>query len=66
MTATAERTHDPIHRVSMAFEREGDSLWVHTWLEDGGELPEHFHPTLEEHWEVVAGSAGRQARRRVA
>jgi mannose-6-phosphate isomerase-like protein (cupin superfamily) len=55
---TAERTYDPIHRVAMAFEHEGDRLWVHTWLEDGGHLPEHFHPTLEERWEVVEGSAG--------
>jgi len=54
---TSERTHDPIHRVSMAFEREGDSLWVFTWLDDGGHLPEHFHPTLTERWEVLEGSA---------
>jgi quercetin dioxygenase-like cupin family protein len=51
-------THDPIHRVSMSFEREGDGLWVHTELEPGGNLPEHFHPTLTETWEVVDGSAG--------
>jgi mannose-6-phosphate isomerase-like protein (cupin superfamily) len=57
-TPTSERTHDPIHRVSMAFERKGDSLWVFTWLEHGGHLPEHFHPTLEERWEVLEGSAG--------
>ena len=53
----SERTHDPIHRVSMAFEREGDSLWVFTWLDPGGHLPEHFHPTLEERWEVLEGAA---------
>lgn len=58
MTTTSERTYDPIHRVSMAFEREGDSLWVFTWLDDGGHLPEHFHPTLDERWEVLEGSAG--------
>jgi quercetin dioxygenase-like cupin family protein len=46
----------------MAFEREGaERLWVHTWLDDGGHLPEHFHPTLEERWEVVDGSAGVKA-----
>lgn len=42
----------------MAFERDGDSLWVFTWLDDGGHLPEHFHPTLTERWEVLEGSAG--------
>jgi mannose-6-phosphate isomerase-like protein (cupin superfamily) len=53
-----QRSYDPIHRVSMAFERDGDSLWVFTWLDDGGHLPEHFHPTLTERWEVREGSAG--------
>jgi quercetin dioxygenase-like cupin family protein len=58
MTAsTSERIHDPIHRVSMAFEREGDRLWVFTWLDPGGNLPEHFHPTLDERWEVLEGTA---------
>jgi quercetin dioxygenase-like cupin family protein len=52
-----ERVHDPIHKVSYTFEREGENLWVHTWLEHGGHLPEHFHPTLEEHWETLEGKA---------
>jgi quercetin dioxygenase-like cupin family protein len=57
-SSTAARTHDPIHRVWMSFERDGDDrLWVSTWLDDGGHLPEHFHPTLEERWEVVDGTA---------
>ena len=51
-------THDPIHRASMTFEREGDGLWVHTQLDPGGNLPEHFHPTLTETWEVLDGTAG--------
>jgi quercetin dioxygenase-like cupin family protein len=53
----SERTYDPIHRASMAFEREGDRLWVFTWLDHGGHLPEHFHPTLTEYWEVLEGTA---------
>jgi quercetin dioxygenase-like cupin family protein len=48
---------DPIHKVSYSFHREGDDLWVYTWLEDGGHLPEHFHPSLTEYWETVEGSA---------
>jgi mannose-6-phosphate isomerase-like protein (cupin superfamily) len=55
--AITERVHDPIHRSAYSFRREGDSLWVDTWLEDGGCLPEHFHPSLEEHWETLEGSA---------
>jgi mannose-6-phosphate isomerase-like protein (cupin superfamily) len=49
--------HDPIHRVSYSFRHHGTDLWVYSWLEDGGHLPEHFHPSLEEHWETVEGSA---------
>ena len=51
-----ERIHDPIHRASYTFRREDGSLWVSTWLEDGGHLPEHFHPSLEEHWEALEGA----------
>jgi quercetin dioxygenase-like cupin family protein len=54
--AAADRVHDPIHRVSYAFRNEGDRLWVYTWLQDGGNLPEHFHPSLEEHWEALEGT----------
>ena len=48
---------DPIHRVSYSFRHDGPDLWVYTWLEPGAHLPEHFHPTLEEHWEAVEGTA---------
>lgn len=48
---------DPIHRVSYSFRRENSDLWVYTWLEDRGHLPEHYHPSLEEHWETLEGSA---------
>jgi quercetin dioxygenase-like cupin family protein len=60
MTTTetiTEKVHDPIHRATYGFSREGENLWVYTWLEDGGHLPEHFHPSLEEHWEVLEGAA---------
>ena len=49
-------SHDPIHRVAHAFEREGENLWVYCWFEPGAHLPEHFHPTLEERWEVLDGT----------
>ncbi len=48
---------DPIHRVSYSFRRDGDDLWVYTWLEDGGHLPEHFHPIQTEYWETLEGAA---------
>jgi hypothetical protein len=50
------RRHDPIHRASYTFRREGENLWVTTWLEDGGHLPEHFHPIQEERWESIDGT----------
>ena len=34
-----------------------DDLWVYTWLEDGGHLPEHFHPIQTEYWETLEGAA---------
>ena len=52
-----DRIHDPIHRVSYSFERDGGNLWVHTWMEHGGHLPEHFHPRQEELWEALEGVA---------
>lgn len=55
--AASERVHDPIHRVAYRFEPGDGHIWVHTWFEDGGHLPEHFHPSLEEYWEVVEGVA---------
>jgi mannose-6-phosphate isomerase-like protein (cupin superfamily) len=48
---------DPIHRVSYSFRHEGSDLWVYTWLQDGAHLPEHYHPSLEERWETLEGSA---------
>ena len=48
--------HDPIHHVAHAFEREGQDLWVHSWFEPDAHLPEHFHPILEEQWEVLDGA----------
>ena len=61
MTSTSDiepspTVHDPIHRVANAFRREGENLWVYCWFEPGAHLPEHFHPTLEEHWEALEGT----------
>jgi quercetin dioxygenase-like cupin family protein len=53
---SGERIQDPIHRVAYSFERDGERLWISTWLEDGGHLPEHYHPSLEEYWEVLDGA----------
>src|SRR5690348_13880015 len=54
--ATTERIHDPVHRSSYSFSREGENIWVETVFEAGAHLPEHFHPSYEEHWEIVEGT----------
>jgi quercetin dioxygenase-like cupin family protein len=51
-----ERVTDPIHHVAFGFEEGDGCMWAHTWFEPGGFLPEHFHPSLEEHWEAVEGT----------
>jgi quercetin dioxygenase-like cupin family protein len=51
----SEPVHDPLHRVTYGFRREGANLWVDVRLSAGGHLPEHFHPSLEERWQVLDG-----------
>jgi quercetin dioxygenase-like cupin family protein len=52
----SEPIRDPVSRVRMSFEPEGENLIVTLWLEPGGGLPAHFHPRQEERWSVVEGS----------
>ena len=51
-----EPTRDPVHRVSYAFEPREENLYVETWMEPGGGLPEHLHPSQLERWFVIEGS----------
>lgn len=48
---------DPVHRVSYSFRHDGPDLWVYTWLEHDAHLPEHFHPSFDEYWEALEGTA---------
>jgi mannose-6-phosphate isomerase-like protein (cupin superfamily) len=57
LTRGRGEVEDPIHLVSYTFRREGSDLWVYTWMEDGANLPEHYHPSLEERWETLEGAA---------
>jgi quercetin dioxygenase-like cupin family protein len=52
----SEPIRDPVSRVRMSFEPEGENLIVSLWLEPGGGLPAHFHPRQEERWSVVEGT----------
>ena len=53
---TSATIEDPVHKVAYSFERDGDNLWVYTWMEDGAHLPEHFHPRQEERWQTLEGA----------
>jgi len=53
----SEPIRDPVSRVRMSFEPEGENLIVTVWLEPGGGLPAHFHPRQEERWSVLEGTA---------
>lgn len=55
MTLT-EPIRDPVHGSSYAFEQRGEDLYVESWLEPGGGLPEHLHPLQRERWWVIDGS----------
>jgi quercetin dioxygenase-like cupin family protein len=52
----SEPIRDPVSRVRMSFEPEGENLIVTLWMEPGGGLPAHFHPRQEERWSVVEGT----------
>jgi quercetin dioxygenase-like cupin family protein len=49
---------DPVSRVRMSFEPDGENLIVDVWMERGGGLPAHLHPRQEERWSVVDGKVG--------
>ena len=48
-----EAIRDPVNRIRMAFEPQGENLIVHAWLEPGGGLPAHLHPRQTERWSVL-------------
>jgi mannose-6-phosphate isomerase-like protein (cupin superfamily) len=53
---TDDLIHDQLFRQRYRFDRRGDVLRVDIWSDPGGGvLTEHFHPTLEERYEVVEG-----------
>lgn len=47
--------HDPNRRQRYAFRRAREDLLVDVWAEPGGDQPLHFHPALEERFEVLEG-----------
>lgn len=56
----SEPHDDPVGRQRLAFERSTDEngdevLLVETWVEPGGGVPPHIHPTFTEVFEVFEG-----------
>ena len=52
--------HDPVLRQRLSFQRSvdedgGEVLHVEMWVEPGGGVPAHVHPSMEERFEVLAG-----------
>jgi quercetin dioxygenase-like cupin family protein len=46
---------DPVLRQRYRLTREGDVLRNEVWAEPGSGVPEHFHPPIEERFEVLEG-----------
>jgi len=47
--------HDPNRRQRYAFRRAREALLIDVWAAPGGDQPLHFHPALEERFEVIEG-----------
>lgn len=47
--------HDPNRRQRYVFRRAREDLLIDVWAEPGGDQPLHFHPALEERFEVLEG-----------
>jgi quercetin dioxygenase-like cupin family protein len=59
--------HDPNRRQRYAFSRDGENLLVEVWVQPGGDVPTHYHPSLEERWTVLEGEVRfKVGRRKVA
>ena len=53
--AADELVEDPVLRQRYRLTVDGDVLRNELWAEPGSEVPEHYHPRLEERFEVLEG-----------
>jgi quercetin dioxygenase-like cupin family protein len=51
-----ELIHDPVRRQRLSFAQDGDTLHAEVWVDPGGDVPAHSHPSQEERFEVLAGN----------
>lgn len=52
----SEWIEDPVLKLRLRFEREGDVLIGHTEVQPGGGIGKHFHPNQQERWTVLEGT----------
>jgi quercetin dioxygenase-like cupin family protein len=48
---------DPVMKQRLRFQpaEDGDAVLVEMWVEPGGGVPPHVHPSMEERFEVISG-----------
>jgi len=48
---------DPVLKQRLGFRpaEDGDAVLVEMWVEPGGGVPPHVHPSMEERFEVISG-----------
>jgi hypothetical protein len=46
---------DPVLKQRYRFERRGERLWIEAWVEPGGGVTPHVHPSMEERFTVLEG-----------
>jgi quercetin dioxygenase-like cupin family protein len=51
----AELIEDPVLKCRYRFSPQGEVLGMELWAEPGADTPEHYHPPLEERFEVLEG-----------
>jgi quercetin dioxygenase-like cupin family protein len=54
---TEELIHDPVLRQSYRFNHTPDALVMDDYIEPGGGVTPHIHPTMQERFEVISGRA---------
>ena len=52
-----ELVEDTVFQIRSSLKREGESLIVDTWIDPGGGVTPHIHPSMEERFETIEGTA---------
>jgi quercetin dioxygenase-like cupin family protein len=55
LSVPAELVEDPVLRMRYRLTRDGDVLRNELWADPGAQTPVHFHPAIEERFEIREG-----------